>query len=94
MIPAAGPAYLDDMNREFRTRLGETRQLLGGTSGPGCRPELVAVDPGYECQLLFPADGTRNLAPPAVEFGRTQEVGICITYLGDTDPPRVHVGQQ
>lgn len=94
MIPAAGPAYLDDMNREFFARLGESRELLGCASRSGDRPEAVTEDPGYEGQLFLPADGACDLAPPAVELRRTQEIRIRITHLGDIDPARIDVSQQ
>lgn len=71
MIPAAGPAYLDDMDRELLASLGEAHQLLGCASRPGDRAEAVAEDPGYEGQLFFPADGACDLAPPAMELRRT-----------------------
>lgn len=94
MIPAAGPAYFDDVNRELLASLGQTNQLLG-CAGRSCyRSEAVAVDPGYERELFFPADRARDLAPPTVELRRTQQVGICITYLGDIDPARIDVSQQ
>ncbi len=94
MIPAAGPAYLDDMYRELFASLGEAHQLLGRASRSGDRPEPVAEDPGYEGQLFFPADGACDLAPPTVELRRTQEIRICITHLGDIDPARIDVSQQ
>ncbi len=94
MIPAAGPAYLDDMHRELLASLGEAHQLLGCASRSSHRPEAVAVDPGYEGELFFPADRARDLAPPTVELRRTQQIGICITYLGDIDPARIDVSQQ
>lgn len=94
MIPAAGPAYLDDMHRELLASLGEAHQLLRCASRSSHRPEAVAVDPGYEGELFFPADRARDLAPPTVELRRTQQIGICITYLGDIDPARIDVSQQ
>ncbi len=70
MIPTAGPAYLDDMNRELFAGLGEAPEFLGRTSRPGDRPETFAEDPGYEGQLLFPAYWACDLAPPAVKLRR------------------------
>lgn len=29
-----------------------------------------------------------------MEFGRAQQVGVCVAHLGDADPPRVHLGKQ
>ncbi len=94
MIPAAGPAYLDDMDRELFPSLGEAHQLLGCASGSGHRPEVVAVDPAYERELFLPADGAGDLAPPAVELRRPQQVRVGITHLGDIDTARVDVSQQ
>ncbi|GAJ83396.1 hypothetical protein NBRGN_062_02350 [Nocardia brasiliensis NBRC 14402] len=94
MIPAAGPAYLDDMDRELFASLIETRQLLRGASRTRHRSQAVAVDPRYKRELFFPADRACDLAPPTMELRRTQEIGIRITYLGDIDTARIHVGQQ
>ena len=94
MVPAARPAYLDDMHRELFVSLGETGQLLGSASGSGHGSEAVAVDPRYESQLFFPADGACDLAPPAVELRRTQQIGIRITYPGNVDAARVDVSEQ
>ena len=72
MIPAAAPAYLDDMDRELLASLGEAYQFLWCASRTRHLSDAVAVDPGYERQLLFPADRACDLAPPTVELRRTQ----------------------
>ncbi len=94
MIPAAGPAHLDDMNRELFSGLGQAHQLFRAARRTRDRPQAVAVDPGYESELFLPADRACDLAPPAVKFGRTQQVGIGVTYLGDIDTARIDVSQQ
>lgn len=94
MIPAACPAHLDHVNREFLSGLGQAYQLFRAARGTRDRPEAVAVDPGYEGELFLPADRACDLAPPAVKFGRTQQVGISVTYLGDIDTARIDVSQQ
>lgn len=72
MIPAAAPAYLDDMDGELLATLGEPYQFLRCASRTCHSSEAVAIDPGYERELLFPADRACDLAPPAVELRRTQ----------------------
>lgn len=94
MIPAAGPAHLDDMNRELFSGLGQAHQLFRAARRTRDRPQAVAVDPGYESELFLPADRACDLAPPTVKFGRTQQVGIGVTYLGDIDTARIDVSQQ
>jgi hypothetical protein len=94
MIPAAAPAYLDDMNRELFASLGQAYQFLWCASRTCHLSKAVAVDPGYERELFFPADRACDLAPPTVELRRTQQVGIRITHLGDIDTARIDVSQQ
>ncbi len=94
MVPAASPAHLDHMDRELLASLGEPEQFLRGASRARYRAEAVAVDPGYECELFFPADRACDLAPPTVEFRRTQQIWIRITHLGDIDTARIDVSQQ
>lgn len=45
MIPAASPADLDDVDREFFFRGGESDEFFGRSCRPGNRSELIAVDP-------------------------------------------------
>ena len=94
MIPTAAPAHLDDVHGELLAALGQANQFLGRTGRARHLTEAVAVDPGNQRELFFPADWARDLAPPTVEFRRTQQVGIRITYLGDVDPARIDVSQQ
>ena len=94
MVPAATAADLDDVHRELLAGLGQPDEFLRCASRARDRSEAVSVDPGHERQLLFAADRTRDLAPPAVELRRPQQVWVGVAHFGDVDTARIDVGQQ
>src|SRR5699024_2225844 len=81
MVPAAGAADLHLMHGELLLHRRKAFQLLDGTGGAGHPPQPLTEDPGYECQRLLAADGADDLAHPAVESRRAQQVRAGVADL-------------
>lgn len=94
VIPTAGPAHLHDVHRKLREPGGEHDQLLGGPRRARDRAQVLAEHPGHDCQLLLTADRADHSARFPVKLCGAQQIGICVTDLGDAGAPRVHLGQQ
>ena len=93
MVPAAGPADLDDVHRELLCGGVEPGDLLCGACRSRHLAEFVAEHPGHQRDLLFSADRADRFAGFSVEFRSPQQIRIRITNLGHGDPSGVDLGQ-
>ena len=94
MIPTAGSADLDDVNRKLLKTCGQQDQLLGIARRPGNGTEVVSEHPRHQGQLLLAADRAHHRALLAVELGSPQQIGVGIAYLSDAGAAGVDRGQQ
>lgn len=94
MVPAAGAAHLDHVDRECLLAGCQAIEFLGGSGGPGHLTELLAEHPRNKRELLFPADRADHVAALAVELRGTQQVGTGVADFRDTASPRADLGEQ
>src|ERR1700736_6561034 len=94
VIPAAGPAYLHHVYREFVVSGCQHHQLFGAAGRTGYRTEVIAKHPRHQCQLLPATDRAHHRTGLAVIFRSPQQVGIGVADLGNAGTSGVHLGQQ
>jgi hypothetical protein len=94
VIPAAGPAYLHHVYREFVVPGGQHHQLFGGASRPRHRTEMITEHPGHQRQLLLATNWTHHRTGLAVVLGCPQQIGISVADLCYTGASGIHLGQQ
>lgn len=94
VVPAAGAAHLDHVDREFLLGRSEPDEFVGRSRRPGQRTELLTENPGHQGELLFAADGAHHIATASVELGSAEQVRIRVADRRDTRPTGVDLGQQ
>jgi len=94
VIPAAGPAYLHHVNREFLVTGCHQNQLFGGSCRARYRAQLIAEHPRHQRELLLPADRAHHRTGLPVKLRGAQQIRVCVTHLGYAGAPQVHLGQQ
>ncbi len=94
VVPTAGAAHLDHMDREFLLGRSEPDEFVGRSRRTGQRTELLTENPGHQGELLLAADGAHHIAPASVELGGAEQVRICVADRCDTRPTGVDLGQQ
>lgn len=93
MVPAAAAANLHVMHGEFFAYPRHPGQFRGASRGSRCRTQPISEDPGHHRQLFFSADRAADVGGFAVKLRGAKQVGVSVTYLADSDPSRVDVGE-
>lgn len=94
MVPLAGAAHLDDVDRELLEAGRQQDQFLGAAGRPGDRTEVLTEHPRHQRQWLLAADRAHDRALFSMELRRAQQVGVGIADLGDAGAAGVDLGQQ
>jgi len=94
MIPTAGAAHLDHVNRKLSEPRRQQNQFLGRPRRSGHCTEVVTEYPGNESELFLATDRAHHRAELPVELRRAEKIGIRIADLSDPGTPGVHLSQQ